>query len=51
MRVEKPGHALRPGDVLNLALGRQVRVVTVLAIAERRGSAAQAAILYDVLPD
>ena len=50
-RVEKPGHALRPGDVLTLALGREVRVVTVLVLAERRGAPAQAQALYAARPD
>lgn len=49
VRVEKPGHALRPGDTLTLALGGTVRVVTVLALAERRGPAAPG--LYEIRPD
>lgn len=49
-RVQKPGHAVRPGDVLTLALGGQVRVVRVLALAERRGSAPEAQQLYEIVP-
>ncbi len=48
-RVKKPGHAVRPGDVLTLALGDNVRVVTVLALAERRGGADEASLLYQHL--
>jgi len=50
-RVEKPGHALKPGDVLTLALGGRVQVVTVLALAGQRGSPAQARVLYAGKPD
>ena len=46
-RVQKPGHAVRPGDVLTLAVGGQVRVLKVLVLAERRGAAAEAALLYE----
>jgi ribosome-associated heat shock protein Hsp15 len=48
-RVEKPGRAVRPGDVLTLALGGKVRVVRVLALAEKRSPSVEA--LYDALPD
>ena len=50
-RVRKPGHVVRPGDVLTLALGNVVRVVSVLALAEKRGSAAEAQGLYAIPPD
>jgi ribosome-associated heat shock protein Hsp15 len=50
-RVEKPARALRPGDVLTLALGGKVRVLKVQALADRRGPAAAAQGLYEVLPD
>jgi ribosome-associated heat shock protein Hsp15 len=49
MRVEKPGHALKPGDVLTLGKGAQVIAVRVLALAERRGPASEARSLYEVL--
>ena len=48
-RVKKPGHAVRPGDVLTLALGGTVRVVKILGLAERRGGAAQARNLYEMV--
>lgn len=50
-KVKKPGHVVRPGDVLTLALGGQVRAVRVLGLAERRGGAPQAQLLYEALPD
>ena len=50
-RVRKPGHVVRPGDVLTLAMGGNVRVVTVLSLAERRGDAPEAQRLYEALPD
>lgn len=48
-RVRKPGHAVRPGDVLTLSLGSQVRVVRVLSLAERRGGAEEAHQLYELV--
>jgi len=48
-KVRKPGHVIRPGDVLTLALGGTVRVVKVVALAERRGGAPQARTLYEIL--
>ena len=41
VRVEKPGHAVKPGDILTLGRGGQILAVRVLALAERRGSAAE----------
>jgi len=49
-RVRRPGHAIRPGDVLTLALGGTVRVVRVLDVAERRGGAEAAQRLYEAVP-
>ena len=53
VKVDKPGHALKPGDVLTLGIrggkGGQVVAVKVLALAERRGPAAEARSLYHVL--
>jgi ribosome-associated heat shock protein Hsp15 len=49
----KPGHVLRPGDVLTFPLAGQVRVVRVLDLGTRRGPAAEAQALYtevDTLP-
>ena len=49
VRVDKPGHAIRPGDVLTLGRGGQVMAVRVLALAERRGPAVEAQKLYELL--
>jgi ribosome-associated heat shock protein Hsp15 len=47
-RVAKPGHVVRPGDILTLGKGADVLVVRVLALAERRGSASEARQLYEI---
>lgn len=47
----KPHARLKPGDVLTLPLGQTVRVITVRALAARRGPAAQASLLYDDVPE
>jgi ribosome-associated heat shock protein Hsp15 len=44
--TEKPHAKLRPGDVLTLALPQGVKVVEVLALPERRGSAPVAQAFY-----
>ena len=44
--TEKPHAKLRPGDVLTLALPQGVKVVEVLALPERRGSAPVAQAYY-----
>lgn len=49
VKVDKPGHVLKAGDVLTLGKGGQVIAVRVLALAERRGPAKEAQILYEVL--
>jgi len=41
-RVDAPSAAVRPGDVVTVALDRSVRVLEVVGFAERRGSAADA---------
>jgi ribosome-associated heat shock protein Hsp15 len=46
MRVLKPSHLLRTGDVLTIALRGEVRVLEVLAVGERRGPPQQARLLY-----
>ena len=42
----KPGRAVRPGDVLTVSAYQQVRVLTVLALGERRGPASEAQLLF-----
>jgi ribosome-associated heat shock protein Hsp15 len=51
MKVDKPGHVVKPGDVVTLGKGAQVVAVRVLALAERRGPATEAHALYEVLED
>jgi ribosome-associated heat shock protein Hsp15 len=45
-RVTAPGHLVRVGDVVTLALDRAVKVVKVEGFCERRGSALSARALY-----
>ena len=49
VRETSPGHGVKPGDVLTIALDRSVRVLKIIAFAERRGDAASARVLYDEL--
>lgn len=42
----KAHYAVKPGDVLTLPQGSRVRVIEVLALADRRGGAPEAALLY-----
>jgi ribosome-associated heat shock protein Hsp15 len=46
VRVVKPSHALREGDVLTIASRGQVRVLQVQALGERRGPPQEARLLY-----
>ena len=48
-RMSKTGHILREGDVLTLTLYAGVRIIKVLGVAERRGSASEAQKLYEEL--
>ena len=48
-RAAKPAASVRPGDVLTFALGRQIRVIRILALGTRRGPAPEAQALYDDL--
>ncbi len=50
--TDKPHARLRPGDVLTMPLAHDIRVVRVLALATRRGPAAEARALYEeISPD
>jgi ribosome-associated heat shock protein Hsp15 len=49
--VAKPGHAVRPGDILTVALDGRVAVVKVLTLAGRRQAAPLAQGLYQALLD
>ncbi len=46
VRVVKPSHMLREGDVLTIALRGEVRIVEVLGLGERRGPPQDARLLY-----
>jgi ribosome-associated heat shock protein Hsp15 len=45
--VERASAGVRVGDVLTFAHGKDIRVVRVLKLGERRGPAAEARALYD----
>lgn len=45
-RQTSPGHAVKIGDVVTIALDRGVRVLKVIGFAERRGDAASVTGLY-----
>jgi len=50
-RVEKSSVSVGPGDVLTLPRGREVIVVRVIGLAERRGPASEAQRLYEILTE
>ena len=50
-RVEKSSVDVEPGDVLTLPKGREVVVVRVIGLAERRGPASEAQRLYEILTE
>ena len=45
-KVSKPAYAVGPGDVLTFPQAREIRVIRIVAIGERRGPAAEARALY-----
>jgi ribosome-associated heat shock protein Hsp15 len=47
VRETSPGHAIKIGDVLTVALDRTVRVLKVIAFNARRGDADAARVLYE----
>jgi ribosome-associated heat shock protein Hsp15 len=49
VRETSPGHGVKTGDVLTIALDRSVRVLKIVGFAERRGDATSARVLYDEL--
>ena len=49
VREEAPGHGVKPGDVLTIALDNSVRILKVAGFSERRGDAAAARVLYEDL--
>jgi ribosomal 50S subunit-recycling heat shock protein len=48
-REKSPGHAVKAGDVVTVALDNSVRVLKVTGFAERRGDASSARVLYEDL--
>src|SRR5262245_28157401 len=46
VRVVKPSHMLREGDVLTIALRGAVHVIEVVALGQRRGPPEEARLLY-----
>ncbi|WP_374530039.1 RNA-binding S4 domain-containing protein [Novosphingobium sp.] len=48
-RIERPGAAIKAGDVLTLPLRSGVRVIEVLNLPERRGPASEAQACYRTL--
>src|SRR3954462_6519519 len=48
-RIDSSSRPVRPGDVVTIALDRNVRVLKVKGFAERRGSAEIARALFDDL--
>ena len=46
-RITKAHRAVGSGDVLTFVQGRMVRIVRILAVAERRGPAPEARLLYE----
>ena len=49
LRIETPAKGVGPGDVLTIALERDVKVLRILANGERRGPYSEARLLYDDL--
>jgi ribosome-associated heat shock protein Hsp15 len=49
VREKAPGHAVKAGDVVTIALDRGVRVLKVIGFTERRGDASAARVLYEDL--
>ena len=48
-REKAPGHQVKLGDVLTIALDHSVRILKVSAFSERRGDATAARVLFEDL--
>ena len=48
-REKSPGHAIKLGDAITIALDGRVRVLKIVGFSERRGDAAAGRALYDDL--
>jgi ribosome-associated heat shock protein Hsp15 len=51
VREKSPGHGVKVGDVLTIALDRSVRIFKVIGFSQRRGDASSARALYVDLQD
>ena len=51
VREKSPGHAVKLGDVVTIALDNSVRVLKVAGFSERRGDATAARGLFEDLQD
>lgn len=49
VREKSPGHGVKPGDVLTVALDNSVRILKVIGFSERRGDATAARVLFEDL--
>lgn len=49
VRIDKPGYAIKTGDVVTVVLRTGVRVLKVNGFADRRGDTAAAALLFEDL--
>ncbi len=50
-RIDAPGQQVKHGDIVTIALDRDIRMLRVVAFSERRGGAAEGRALYeDVRP-
>jgi ribosome-associated heat shock protein Hsp15 len=47
VRIDTPAKAIGPGDVLTIALERDVKLLRILANGERRGPYSEARLLYE----
>jgi ribosome-associated heat shock protein Hsp15 len=48
-KTTKPGHGVKIGDVLTVVLTRQVLVLRIEALTDRRGPATAARLLYEAV--
>ena len=49
MRIDAPGRMVRTGDVVTVALERNVRVLKIVGFRERRGPTGSSETLYEEL--
>ena len=47
--VRKSKHTVQPGDILTFPKGKDIRVIEIVALGERRGPVAEAQMLYSDL--